>query len=81
MVLFCFLQWIKSSWSDIRCVVLVNDDQGSQEMLDQGADLGIIKGMLGVKLVAKIEKLLYPESFDSSVSTDTEDEIHNKKGK
>jgi DNA-binding NarL/FixJ family response regulator len=75
------IQHIKSSWPDILCIALANDDQGCQKMLDNGADLGIIKGLPGFKLVAKIEELLYPEIFDSSVSTDSEDEIHNKKGK
>lgn len=54
-------QQIKSSWPDIRCVVLVNNDQGCQEMLDKGADLSVIKGLPGGKLVSEIEKILRPE--------------------
>jgi DNA-binding NarL/FixJ family response regulator len=74
------IQHVKSSWPDIGCIVLVNDDEVRQKIMDTGPDLILIKGIPGSKLVAEIEKLLYSESFDSSVSTDSEDEIQNKKG-
>ena len=55
------IQHIKSSWPDIRCIILVNDDEGCQKMLDTGVDLILIKGLPGVKLVAEIKKLLRPD--------------------
>ena len=73
------IQHVKSSWPDIGCIVLVNDDEVRQTIMGTGPDLILIKGIPGSKLVAEIEKLLYSESFDSSVSTDSEDEIQNKK--
>lgn len=74
------IQKIKSSWPDIRCVVLVNDDQDCQEMLDKGADLGVIKGLPGGKLVAEIERFLRPDGVDPSQGIESVDAIQNRKG-
>ena len=49
---------IKTSWPEIRCLVLVKDDQSRQTLLDSGADLVVIKGLPGAKLVAEIKRLL-----------------------
>ena len=54
------VQRIKSGWPDICCVVLVNDDGERQEVLDQGADHIVIKGLPGAKLVTEIEEFLRP---------------------
>ena len=74
------VQQIKSGWPDIRCVVLVNDEQGCQEMLDKGADLGAVKGFPGGKLVAEIEKFLRPQGSDPSTSKDLDDDIQIQEG-
>jgi DNA-binding NarL/FixJ family response regulator len=74
------IQRIKSSWPDVRCVVLVNDDQGCQEVLDKGADHIVIKGLPGGKLVTEIEELLHPENLDQSMKKDSQDEIQNQEG-
>ena len=49
---------IKISWPETHCIVLVNDDQARQKVIDAGADLIVIKGLPGAKLVAKIKGLL-----------------------
>lgn len=49
---------IKTSWPEIRCLVLVKDDQSRQTLLDSGADHVVIKGLPGAKLVAEIKRLL-----------------------
>jgi DNA-binding NarL/FixJ family response regulator len=72
------IQHIKSSWPAIRCVVLVNDGEGRQKMLGTGADLIVIKGLPGVKLVAEINNLLYPERLDHPTSKDSERDTHNQ---
>lgn len=59
---------IKSSWPKIRCIVLVNDHEGRKKVLDSGADLILIKGLPGGKLVAEIERLLSPEKLDPAIS-------------
>lgn len=48
----------KTSWPDIRCLVLAKDDQSRQTLFDLGADLVVIKGVPGAKLVAEIKRLL-----------------------
>ena len=55
------IQHIKSSWPDIRCIVMVNDDGERQKLLGTGADLILIKGLPGVKLVTEIEEFLRPD--------------------
>ena len=50
---------IKTINSEIQCIVLVNDDQGRQELIDAGADLVVIKGLPGAKLVSEIKRLLF----------------------
>jgi DNA-binding NarL/FixJ family response regulator len=55
------IQHIKSSWPDIRCIVMVNDDGERQKFLGTGADLILIKGLPGVKLVTEIEEFLRPD--------------------
>ena len=72
------IQRIKSSWPDIRCIVLVNDDEGRQKVLGTGADLIVIKGLPGTNLVAEIKKLLHPERLDHPMSKDSESETHNQ---
>jgi DNA-binding NarL/FixJ family response regulator len=72
------IQHIKTSWPDIRCLVLVNDDEGRQKVLGTGADLIVIKGLPGVKLVAQIKKLLHPERLDHPMDNDSESETHNQ---
>ena len=72
------IQHIKTSWPDIRCLVLVNDDEGRQKVLGTGADLIVIKGLSGVKLVAQIKKLLHPERLDHPMDNDSESETHNQ---
>ncbi len=72
------IQRIKSSRPEIRCIVLVNDDEGCQEVSGTGADLIVIKGLPGAKLVAEIEEFLRPERLDHAMSKDSEDEIQNQ---
>lgn len=52
------VQAIKNGWPKIICIVLVNDDQGRQEIIAAGADLVVIKGLPGGKLVTEIKRLL-----------------------
>ena len=54
------IQSVKANWPGIYCVVLVNDDEGRQEVQDKGADLILVKGLPGGKLVTEIEKFLRP---------------------
>jgi len=54
---------VKTKWSEIICIVMVNDDGGRQSFKDTGADLVIIKGLPGAKLVAEIKKLLNLEEW------------------
>jgi len=49
---------VKTMWPDIQCLVLANDDQGRQKLSEVGADLVVIKGLPGAKLVAEINSLL-----------------------
>ena len=49
---------IKTSWPEIRCLVLAKDDPSRQTLCDSGADLVVIKGLPGAKLVAEIKGLL-----------------------
>ena len=58
------IQRIKSTWSDICCIVLVNDDGGRQEVLESGVNRVLIKGLPGAKLVAEIEEFLILEEKD-----------------
>jgi len=48
----------KTSWPEIKCIVLVNDDQDRQNFVDAGADLIIVKGLSGAKIIAEIKRLL-----------------------
>ena len=52
---------IKTSWPKIICIVLVSDDHGRKKAVDAGADLVIIKGLPGAKLIAEIKRLLPPK--------------------
>jgi DNA-binding NarL/FixJ family response regulator len=56
---------IKTSWSEIHCFVLAKDTQSRQTLLDLGADLVVIKGLPGAKLVAEIKRLLDKEKSDA----------------
>ena len=56
---------IKTSWPEIICIVLVNDDQARPEIIDAGSDLIVIKGLPGAKLIEKIKQII---------------KTHNKKG-
>ncbi len=49
---------IKTSWPEIICIVLVNDDRGRQKIVDIDTDLIVIKGLPGAKLVTEIKRLL-----------------------
>jgi len=49
---------IKTIWPEIICFVLVNDNQGRQKIIDAGADLIVIKGLPGPKLIGEIKRLL-----------------------
>ena len=49
---------IKTSWPQIICIVLVNDDQHRQEFAAVGADLIVIKGLPGAQLVTEIKRVL-----------------------
>ena len=53
-----FVHNIKTNWPEIICTVLVNDDQSRQEIIKTGADLIVMKGLPGAKLVAEIKRLL-----------------------
>jgi DNA-binding NarL/FixJ family response regulator len=55
------IQHIKSSWPDMRSIVFVNDDQGRQKFLCTEADLIVVKGIPGSKLVTEIEEFLRPD--------------------
>lgn len=66
------IQNIKTSWPDVRCIILVNNEEDRQEVLDSGADLILVKGLPGVLLVAKIEKLLCFRTLDCPISKDQE---------
>lgn len=52
------VQNIKTIWPEIICIVLVNEEQGRQKLLDAGADLVVIKGLPGSKLIDEIKRLL-----------------------
>jgi DNA-binding NarL/FixJ family response regulator len=55
------IQRIKSSSPDVSCIVLVNDDQGRQKIICAEADLIVIKGLPGAKLLTEIEEFLRPD--------------------
>jgi two-component system chemotaxis response regulator CheY len=52
---------IKARWPDIRCLVLVSDEEQRQRVGETGADLALIKGYPAAKLIAAIEGLLSRE--------------------
>ena len=68
------IQQIKSSWSEICCIVLVNDEERRQKILYAGADLIVIKGLPAAKLVIEIEKILFVEEEDHPMSKDFDGE-------
>jgi two-component system chemotaxis response regulator CheY len=49
---------IKARWPEIRCLVLVSDEQQRQRVGETSADLVLIKGYPAAKLIAAIEGLL-----------------------
>ena len=49
---------IKTRWAEIICLVLVNDDQSKDHFDQASADLVIVKGLLGSRLVEEIRLLL-----------------------
>ena len=49
---------IKSKRPDILCIVLLNDDDDQQKIIDAGADLAVVKGLKGSKLIAMVKDLL-----------------------
>jgi DNA-binding NarL/FixJ family response regulator len=49
---------IKTSWPEIICLVLLNDDQARPRIIDAGGDYIVIKGLPGVKLVEKLKQIL-----------------------
>lgn len=50
------IQGVKSSYPDTATMVMVNDEVGRQKILDQGADLILLKGIAPVKLLSLIEE-------------------------
>jgi DNA-binding NarL/FixJ family response regulator len=68
------IQQIKSIWPGIRCIVLVNDDEGRQKVWGTGAELIVIKGLPGAKLVSEIEEFLPAERLDHLMSRGSEEE-------
>lgn len=66
------IQQIKSIWPGIRCIVLVKDDEGRQKVLGTGAELIVIKGLPGGKLITEIEKFLPAERLDHPMSRSSE---------
>ena len=49
---------IKARWPDIRCLVLVDDEQQRQRLEQSSADLLLVKGYPAAKLIAAVEGLL-----------------------
>ncbi len=68
------IQCIKSNWPDIRCIVLVNDEEGRQKVWGKRVELIVIKGLPGGKLVTEIEKFLYVEGKDHPMSKEFDGE-------
>jgi DNA-binding NarL/FixJ family response regulator len=54
---------IKARWPDIRCLVLVSDEQQRQRVQETSADLVLIKGYPAAKLIAAIKGLLSLEDL------------------
>ena len=52
---------IKVRWPEIRCLVLVNDEERRQRVQETKADLVLIKGSPPAKLIAAIQRLLSQE--------------------
>jgi DNA-binding response OmpR family regulator len=52
---------IKASWPEIRCLVLVSDEERRQRVGETNADLVLIKGYPPAKLIAAIQGLLSQE--------------------
>jgi DNA-binding NarL/FixJ family response regulator len=52
---------IKARWPDIRCLVLVRDEEQRQRVGETSADLVLIKGYPPAKLIAAIQGLLSQE--------------------
>ena len=59
---------IKSNWPEIICIVLVNDERGKLIFEGAGADLIIIKGLPGSRLIAAIKRLLDLNGFGRPLS-------------
>jgi len=49
---------INSNWSEIPCIVLVNDDQPCQNIIDRESNYIVTKGLPGAKLIEKIKTIL-----------------------
>lgn len=49
---------IKDSWPEIPCLVLANDETRLSLFDQSGADLVIVKGLTGIKLIENIKRLL-----------------------
>lgn len=56
------LNQIKGRWSDIRCLVLLNQVGEQQAALSGGADAALIKGFPAARLVPVVEGLLRAEN-------------------
>lgn len=65
------LEQIKSSWSFIRCILLV--DSVDQEKEAENADAVLIKGFAAEKFFATIEDLFYQGETDSQSEPNSED--------
>lgn len=68
------IQNIKSNYSDIDYIVMVNDDAGRKKMLKIGVDLIVVKGFPAAKLIALIEKLLSQKGNTNHIEIDTQNE-------
>ena len=71
-------EWSKSEIVYLLLYSYLKDDEERQNVLFTGADLIVIKGLPGGKLVTEIEKFLRPERLDNSMKKDSEDEFQNQ---
>jgi hypothetical protein len=65
------LNQIKSSWSFIRCILLVESADQKREV--ENADAVLIKGFTAEKLFGTIEDLFYQGETDSQPEPNSED--------
>lgn len=56
------VQDIKTIWPKILCIMLINDEKNRKNYIDLYADLIVVKGLPGPKLISEIKMLLNLES-------------------